>query len=112
MAWKSELQSIMDWAIFSKPVIVPEGYNTITTKIVKNVKYFEDVNIARYKPYLVVCDFTQIYGVNYKEIFAITIYYNTLCIFFAIFIKNNWKIYQVNIVTIFLAEKLNKVMYF
>ena len=32
--WKSELQSIIDWGTFSKPVTVPEGHNAIRAKVV------------------------------------------------------------------------------
>lgn len=47
------------------------------------------------------CDFAQVYGVNYEKIFVLTICYDILCIFFVTATKNNWKIYQVDIVIVF-----------
>ena len=109
--WKSELQSIMDWYTFSKPITVSENNNATTAKVVWDVKYVEDGSIARYKARLVARDFTQVHGVDYEETFAPTICYDALCIFFAITAKNNWKVHQVDIVTTFLAEKLDEVIY-
>lgn len=110
-AWDSELQSIMDRGTFSKPVAVPKGHNTITAKVVWDIKYAEDGSIARYKARLVAHGFTQVYGVDYEETFAPTIRYDALRIFLAIAAKNNWKIHQVDIVTAFLAGKLDEVIY-
>lgn len=76
------------------------------------MKYIIDNSIARYKACLVAYDFTQVYEIDYKETFTSTICNDALCIFFAIIAKNNWKIYQIDIVMVFLAEKLNKVIYF
>ena len=80
-------------------------------KIVLDIKYTKDGSIARYKACFVVCSFTQIYRVYYKETFASTISYSALWIFFAITAKNNWKVHQVNIITAFLAGKLDEVFY-
>ena len=110
-AWESELQSIMDRGTFSKPVIVPKGHNAITAKVVWDIKYAEDGSIARYKARLVARGFTQVYGVDFEETFAPTIRYDALRIFLAIAGKNNWKVHQVDIVTAFLAEKLDEVIY-
>ena len=88
-AWDSELQSIIDQDTFSKPVIVPKRHSTITAKVVWNIKYAEDGSITRYKACLVARGFTQVYVVDYKEIFSPIICYNALCIFLAIAVKSN-----------------------
>ena len=96
---------------FSKLVTVPEGQNTITAKAVWDIKYAEDGSVARYKARLVTRGFTQVYGVDYEETFATTIRYDALRIFLAIATKNKWKVHQLDIVTAFLAGKLDEVIY-
>ena len=110
-AWQSELQSILDRGTFSKPIKIPDGQNTITAKVVWDVKYAEDGSVARYKARLVARGFTQVYGVDYEETFAPTIRYDALRIFLAIAAKNNWKVHQLDIVTAFLAGKLDEIIY-
>lgn len=80
-------------------------------KIVCNIKYIVDSNITRYKSRLVAYGFIKVNGVNYEEIFILSICYNILYIFFAIIAKNNWKVHDIDIVTAFLAEKLDEVIY-
>lgn len=110
-SWKSELQSIMDHDTFNKPIMLPERNNAITAKVFWDIKYAEDGSIVRYKVQLITRGFTQVYGIDYEETFTPTICYENLCIFFAIIAKNNWKVYQVNIVTTFLAGKLDEIIY-
>ncbi len=55
--------------------------------------------------------FTQVHWIDFKETFAPTICYDALCIFLAIAAKNNWRVHQPDIVTAFLARKLNAVIY-
>lgn len=110
-AWESKLQSIIDLDIFSKPIMLPQEYNTIKAKVFWDIKYIEDSSITRYKACLVARGFTQVYGVDYKETFVPTFCYDALCIFLTIVAKNNWKVYQVDIITAFLAGKLDEVIY-
>ena len=88
-AWQSELQSILDQSKFSKPIKILDGQNTITAKVVWDVKYAKYGSIARYKACLVAQSFTQVYGIDYEKTFAPTICYNVLWIFLAITAKNN-----------------------
>ena len=67
--------------------------------------------IVRYKACLIARSFTQVYRIDFEETFTPTICYNALCIFLAIVVKNNWKVYQVNIIIAFLAGKLDKIIY-
>lgn len=60
----------MDQDTFTKPVTIPKNHNVIITKIVSNVEYIENNNIARYKTCLVARDFIQVHGVDYEETFA------------------------------------------
>lgn len=80
-------------------------------KVVWDIKYAKQSSSARYKAYFVARGFTQVYRVDYEKKFVTIIYYDALYIFLAITTKNNQKIYQVDIVTTFLAKKLDKVIY-
>lgn len=105
------MQFIIDRGTFSKPITLPEEHNAITAKVFWDIKYAKDGSIARYKARLVARGFTHVYGVDYEEAFASTIRYDALCIFLAIAAKNNWKVHQVDIIKVFLAGKLDEVIY-
>lgn len=109
--WESELQSIINQDTLSKLVIISEGYNAIIIKNFRDVKYVEDDNVARYKAYWVAQGLTMIYRADYEETFVLCISYDAICIFLAVAAKDIGKIYQVNIITAFLAGKLNDVIY-
>ena len=109
--WQSELQLILDLGTFSKPIAIPDGHNSITAKIVWDIKYAEDDSIAGYKAHLVPRGFTQVHKIDYKETLAPTLCYDSLWIFVAIACRNNWKVYQLDIVTAFLAGELDEVIY-
>lgn len=55
--------------------------------------------------------FTQVHEIDYKETFAPIICYDTLRIFLAIAAKNNWRVYQLDVVTAFFDRKLDAVIY-
>lgn len=55
--------------------------------------------------------FTQVYKVDEEEKCTLTICYDTLYIFLAITTNNNWKIHQFDIVTAFLTNKLDEIIY-
>lgn len=85
---------------------LPERQQPITAKFVFDVKYREDGTILKYKACLVARGFTQIYGVDYEETFALTVKYKTLRLLLAVAAKLGWHIYQMNVVAAFLAGKL------
>lgn len=59
-----------------------------------------------YKACLVAKSFTQTYGVDYEETFALTVKYKTLVPLFALAAKLGWHIHQLDIFAAFLAGKL------
>ena len=83
-----------------------EGQQPITAKFVFDVKYREDETVLKYKARLVARGFTQIYRVDYEEIFAPTVKYKTLQFLLAVAAKLGWHIHQIDIVAAFLAGKL------
>ncbi len=55
--------------------------------------------------------FIQVHGIDYEKTFRPIIRYDTLRIFLAIAAKNDSRVHQLNIVSAFLAEKLDEVIY-
>lgn len=88
-AWKSKLQSIIDWDIFSKLILLPDGNNAITAIVFWDIKYNKNSDIARKKTWLVACSYIQIYEIEYEKTFTPSIFYDIFSIFFVIIAKNN-----------------------
>ena len=89
--------------IFSNFVIVLESHNALIAKIVYNMKYVKNSSIAKCKTCLVAGSFPQANKVDYNKIFILIICYNAFYIFFAIIVKKNYEIYQINIIITFLT---------
>ena len=51
-------------------ILCPEGKNIISSKWVFQLKHKANGSINKYKACLVVCSFTQIYGVDYFDTFS------------------------------------------
>ena len=56
-------------------------------------------------------EFLQIYSINYKDIFTLTIKFNTLCIFLTLVALKDLKYHQININNIFIKLFLKKTIY-
>ncbi len=56
-------------------------------------------------------DFSQIYNVNYKNIFALIVKFNTLQVFLTIIVLKNLECHQVNINNVFTKFFLKKTIY-
>ena len=57
------------------------------------------------------CGFTKIHKINYEKIFGLNIRYEILRIFHSIVAKNNLRVHQLDIITAFLAGKLDEIIY-
>lgn len=111
-AYQSEMKSLVENSTFSAPLDnIPDSKIAVTAKIVLDLKRGENNEIIRYKARLVARGFTQKYGVNYEETFAPTIRLDAIRIILAIAAKENWEIYQMDVVTAFLAGDLEDEVY-
>jgi Reverse transcriptase (RNA-dependent DNA polymerase) len=78
---------------------------------VYKLKYNSDGTIERYKVRLVAKCYTQIYGIDYQEIFAPVAKMNTARIIFSIAVNQNWTLYQLNVRNVFLQRMLDEEIY-
>ena len=67
-----------------KYVVLPQGANIVTSKQVFIVKYTINSIIKRFKARLVARGFSQKYGIDFKDTFALIVRHNTLRLFIAI----------------------------
>lgn len=61
------------------------------------MKYKANGNIDRYKTGLVAKGFTQMYGIDYYETFALVAKLNTVQVLLSIAINNDWPFHQLDI---------------
>lgn len=69
-ALQEELQNLIDNDVF-EVVPMPKGVRPITSKLVFCIKYDANGNVEYYKVRIVAWGFTQVKGVDYKEVWAL-----------------------------------------
>ncbi|KAL0832337.1 hypothetical protein ABMA28_001770 [Loxostege sticticalis] len=105
-AIKEELEahhSNNTWSFVDK-----RNQTTITSKWVFDIKRNQDGEVERYKARLCARGFTQIHGLDYKEIFSPTTRYELIRILLSLSAEYNWKIRQLDVKTAFLYGHLDE----
>ena len=72
------------------------------------MKHKIDENIDRYKTRSIVKGFTQTYGVDHQETFALITKLNTIRVLLSIAVNNDWPLHQLDVKNAFLDGDLNK----
>ena len=67
--------------------------NIVTNKQIFKTKIYINKILEKLKAKLITKDFTQIFEINYKDIFASIVRFNILQVFFVIIILKNLKYY-------------------
>ena len=75
------------------------------------MKYALNKSVNRYKTRLVARDFTQVYKVNFTEIFASIMKINSLRTLLVIITFENMKVEQVNVNNVFIELSLKEEIY-
>lgn len=92
-------------------VDLPPGKKPIQSKWVFKRKFDKEKNVSKYKARLVVKGFTQSYGIDYTETFSPVARYGSIRYLFALSVKYNLKIEQMDAVTAFLQGDLDEKIY-
>ena len=98
------LDTHQTWAYISLTL----GQKAISCKWVFKVKYNLDGSIKRYKPRLVTQKFSQVYRIDYTEIFALIIKHKLLRIFLVIAIILGIILVQINTVRSYLESAISQ----
>ena len=94
-----------------KEEIPPKGVNLVSTRWVFTVKVKADGTLDRYKARLVARGFSQIYGIDYFETFALTARIDTLRIFLAVAAAKDWELIHLDIKNAFTESHLKEQIY-
>jgi len=105
-----ELKSITDNGTWEM-VDLPGGRTPVKCGWVFRVKRGAEGEVIRYKARLVAKGFTQRYGIDYLETFALVVKLTSLCIILALAAARNYEIDQTDIKTAYLLGKLEEEIY-
>jgi hypothetical protein len=94
-----------------KLVCRPAKQKIIKSKWVFKVKRQADKTIQKLKGQLVAMGYSQVQGVDYKEVFAPTIRLETLCLILTLLAAKKWSGRQVDFKTAFLNGHLDEPVY-
>ena len=103
----ASLEKMGTWDI----VPLPEGRKPVSCRWVYRIKYDADGNVSRYKARLVACGYSQIHSLDYEETYAPVTHLETICLLFAIAVKKDWEIRQVDVKTVYLYGDLDEEIY-
>lgn len=109
-AMKEELSSIEEnrtWTLLD----LPPGRKSIGSKWVYKIKHDDQGRVAKYKARLVAQGFTQIYGLDYDEVFAPVARSTTLRLLLSVAGINNFYAKQYDIKTAFLNGNLEEEIF-
>lgn len=89
---------------------LPKNRKAISAKWVFKVKAM-GIHDERFKARLVARGYSQVPGIDFDETFSPVLRHTSLRILFAITIKNNMKIFQMDAITAFLQSELRETIY-
>ena len=92
-------------------VDLPSGRRSIKNKWVLKIKHKADRLIECYKTRLVVKGYTQEEGIDYEDIFSLIMRITSVHLILSIVTYIDLELYQMDVKTVFLNEKLNEEIY-
>ncbi|GKC40983.1 retrotransposon protein, putative, ty1-copia subclass [Tanacetum coccineum] len=106
-AMKSEIQSMYDNQVWNLVDTTP-GLKTVGCKWIFKKKTNMDGKVHTYKARLVAKGYTQTYGIDYEETFSPIAKIKSIRIMLAIVAFHDYEIWQMDVKTAFLNEKLTE----
>lgn len=92
-------------------VELPPGKRPMGCKWVYTVKYKADGTVERYKARLVAKGYTQTYGIDYLETFALVAMMNTVRVILSLASNLGWELQQFDVKNAFLHGDLEEEIY-
>jgi len=92
-------------------VDLPRGKQPVGCRWVFTIKHTPEGKVERYKARLVAKGFTQIYGIDYDETFALVAKMNSVRTLISCAINLDWDIYQMDVKNAFLHGDLHEEVY-
>ena len=92
-------------------VTLPLGKSVVSCKWIYKIKTYSDGSIERNKARLVEKGFTQEYGIDYEEIFALIARISSIRALLAVATARKWDLFQMDIKNAFLNENLSEEVY-
>ena len=92
-------------------VDLPKWKRTIGCKWVFTIKCKVDGSTERYKARLITKGFTQTYGIDYQETFALVAKIISICTFLSIDLNYDWPLHQLDVKNVFLNKDLEEKVF-
>ena len=89
-------------------VTLPPRQSVVGYKWIYKIKTCSDGSIERYKTRLVVKGFTQKYGIDYEETFALVARISSVRALLAIVAASKWDLFQMDVKNAFLNGELSE----
>ncbi|KAM2928689.1 hypothetical protein COP2_035913 [Malus domestica] len=90
---------------------LPSGGKTIGVKWVFKTKLNENGEVDKYKAQLVAKGYSQQYGVDFSEVFALVARLDTIRVVISLVAQMSWKIYQLDVKSAFLHGEINEEVF-